>query len=59
MKKMSALEVRNAIIRAWPVMLATMREIMPRDATAEHNLLLVAKDTFDASRSMVWTRWRQ
>ena len=51
--KMSAPETRNAVIRAWPVMLAMMREIMPRDTTAEHHLLLMVKDAFDASRSMV------
>ena len=51
-KKMSAVELRTAGLRSWPVMLAMIREIMPRDETAEHHLLLMARDAFDMSRAM-------
>ena len=45
-------EIRNGVLRAWPVMVAIVRDILPRDASAEYNLLLMAKDASDAARAM-------
>ena len=45
------LEQRDAVMTAWPVLMAMVREITPRDATAESQLLEMAARAFNPARS--------
>ena len=45
------MELREAVMRAWPVMMAVMREVNPRDVSAEAELLKVAVSAFDPAHA--------
>ena len=40
-------EQRDAVMQAWPVLIAMVREVTPRDTTAESQLLEVAARAFN------------
>ena len=40
-------DLREAVLRAWPAVIAVMREVNPRDTTAEVELLKISVDAFD------------
>ena len=44
-------ELREAVLRAWPAMMAVMREVNPRDTSAEAELLNVAVNAFDLAHA--------
>ena len=48
----AALREGQAVLRAWPVLMAVVREVLPRDTSAETELLRIPVNAFDpATRS--------
>ena len=47
----SAAVTANRLMRAWPLLAMVVREVTPRDPTAERALLAMAKDAFDTGAS--------
>ena len=43
--------LREAVQRAWPVLLAVLREVLPRDTTAEGELLRISVNAFEPAHA--------
>ena len=44
-------ELSEAVLRAWPVLMAVVREVNPRDTTAETELLKISVNAFDPTHA--------
>ena len=48
---LAVVEMKAGVMAVWPLLMAMVREVHPRDVSTEHQLLGMAKDAFDTGRS--------